>query len=1025
MIEGYRLSPQQKHLWTLQQKGLSHQAQCAILLEGALDVARLEDSVRSVIDQYEILRTSFELLPQLTTPVQVIAQQSELLWTTTEIAPQRYVLALTLPALSSDTKSLHNLMQLIAHAYESGSVDEETTQYVQFSEWQNELLEDEDPEGRAWWEQDPGTIGNGLTLPLERAASDSANTNGIVEQRLADFTGIDAYFLFACWQVLLWRLAGPAEFAVNYVCDGRKYEELAGALGLFAKAVPVTARFEDGIRFDEFLAQLSETARTAYAWQENYQPNGAGLPSIGFEYVERPANISARSVTFSIHKQSHQIDNFKLHLCCVRNGDSIVAEFHYDEAHFDADDVKRLAAQFATLVRSASSNPRTAIDGLEILDAAERRRMLFEWNQTTTEDKIEQLVHQLFEQQAAQTPDRIAVGCGHKQLTYAELNTRSNRLAHRLRRNGVGTRTPVGLYLERSIEVLVGLLGILKAGGAYVPLDPEHPAARLTLQLEEIEAPILVTQSTLANRLADFNGETICLDQNEFEDESDSHPEPINTPSDFCYVIYTSGSTGSPKGVAVTHQNLANYALFITRKLRARETPMNFATVSTLSADLGNTCIFPSLISGGTLHVLEQDVVMDNEKFADYFANNPCDVLKIVPSHLNALLGATEGRNILPRRYLLLGGEMLSGEHFNRISAAAGTCRIINHYGPTETTVGSLTFDASETGLRDGARSVPIGYPIANTQVYVLDRHMQPVPIGVPGELYIGGAGVASGYLNKPAQTAERFITHTFENWTTRVYKTGDLVRRLVDGSIEFLGRIDNQVKIRGFRIELGEIENALQQHEGVRQAVVLAREDEPGHKRLVAYIVAVAPPAPTVAELRALVAKSLPDYMVPSAFVVLNALPLTTNGKINRQALPAPDQVRPELASRYVAPRNEVEEQLVEIWKRVLAVPQVGINDNFFELGGDSILSLQIIAQATRLGLRIVPKQVFDFPTIALLAPEIEVVRIVEEEQALAADPVPLHAAPKTDGFTPSDFPEAALSQHELDQFLTALELN
>jgi hypothetical protein len=320
---------------------------------------------------------------------------------------------------------------------------------------------------------------------------------------------------------------------------------------------------------------------------------------------------------------------------------------------------------------------------------------------------------------------------------------------------------------------------------------------------------------------------------------------------------------------------------------------------------------------------------------------------------------------------------------------------------------------------------VPIGYPIANTQVYVLDRHMQPVPIGVPGELYIGGAGVASGYLNKPAQTAERFITHTFENWTTRVYKTGDLVRRLVDGSIEFLGRIDNQVKIRGFRIELGEIENALQQHEGVRQAVVLAREDEPGHKRLVAYIVAVAPPAPTVAELRAFVAKSLPDYMVPSAFVVLDALPLTTNGKINRQALPAPDQVRPELASRYVVPRNEVEEQLVEIWKRVLAVPQVGINDNFFELGGDSILSLQIIAQATRVGLRIVPKQVFDFPTIALLAPEIEVVRIVEEEKDLAADPVPLHAAPKTDGFTPSDFPEAALSQHELDQFLTALELN
>jgi len=1019
MIEGYRLSPQQKHLWTLQQKGLRHQAQCSILLEGAVDFARLEDSIRRVIDKFEILRTSFKLLPQLTIPVQVLEERGELLWNiSSELETERYELVLTLPALCCDTKSLHNLMQLIARAYEGGRDGEETTQYVQFSEWQNELLEDEDPEGRTWWERNPGC---GLILPLERSAREAGTVVNVVEQRLTPIEQEAADFLFACWQVLLWRLASQADFSVNYVCDGRKYEELANALGLFAKAVPVTGRFEAGMRFDEFLVQLSETVRTAYAWQESYQPTGAEAPAIGFEYVERPASISSRNVTFSISNQSHQLDNFKLHLRCVRNGDSIVAEFHYDAAHFDANDIERLAAQFATLVQSATSSPQATIDQLEILDAAERRRMLFEWNQTATDDDIERLVHQLFEEQAAQTPNGVAVVCGNKQLTYAELNTRSNRLAHRLRRSGVGTRTPVGLYLERSVEVLVGLLGILKAGGAYVPLDPEHPAARLTLQLDEIDTPVLITQSTLANRLTDFKGETLCLDENCFDEEISTNPEPVNTPSDYCYVIYTSGSTGSPKGVAVTHQNLANYALFITRKLRARETPMNFATVSTLSADLGNTCIFPSLISGGTLHVLEQNVVMDNEKFADYFANNPCDVLKIVPSHLNALLGATEGRNILPRRYLLLGGEMLSGEHFNRISAAAGTCRIINHYGPTETTVGSLTFDASEKGLRDGARSVPIGYPIANTQVYVLDRHMQPVPLGVAGELYIGGAGVASGYLNKPAQTAERFITHNFasENWTTRLYKTGDLVRRLVDGSIEFLGRIDNQVKIRGFRIELGEIENALQQHEEVRQAVVLAREDEPGHKRLVAYIVAVAQAGPTVAELRAFVAKSLPDYMVPSAFVVLDALPLTTNGKINRQALPAPDQVRPELASRYVGPRNEVEEQLVEIWKRVLASPQVGINDNFFELGGDSILSLQIIAQANRVGLRIVPKQVFDFPTIALLAPEIEVVQLIHEEPEL--DPVP----PKSDDFTASDFPEAALSQHELDQFLTTIGMD
>ena len=1047
-MEGYRLSPQQKHLWMLQQKGLTYEAQCAILLEGELDVARLEASVRRVIDQCEILRTDFKLLPQLTTPVQVIAEQGELVWgtckltleieqlldnekqllsrsvtqvraTLAEISSQRNLLVLTLPALCSDTTSLHSLMRLIAGAYAGSADDEEPAQYVQFSEWQNELLEDEEPEGKAWWQQNPGTNGHGVMLPLERASAEAGTS--VIEQSLGetDVAAIAnradaAHFLFACWQVLLWRLGQQAEFSINYVCDGRKYEELASALGLFAKAVPVTGRFEQEMRFDELLEQLGEATTMAYAWQENYSypQNGASAqPAIGFEFTERPQNVSARAVTFSIHKQSHRLENFKLHLCCVRSQSSIVAELHYDAAHFEADDVKRLGAQFATIVRSALANPHTTIDQLEILDEAERRRLLFEWNQSTTDDDISRVVHELFEEQVARTPDRVAVVCGNNRLTFAELNARANCLAHRLRRLGVGPGTPVGLYLERSTEVLAGLIGILKAGGAYVPLDPEHPTARLALQLAEIESPVLVTQASLAERLAEFNGETICLDRDrdDLEREDDTNPEPVNTSQDFCYVIYTSGSTGSPKGVGITHQNLANYALFICRKLRANESPdqLHFATVSTLSADLGNTCIFPSLLSGGCLHVLEQNVVMDSEKFAHYFSTRTIDVLKIVPSHLDALVSAIAGQNVFPRKYLLLGGEMLSAEQFNRISAAAGSCRIINHYGPTETTVGSLTFDASDNPVRPGARSVPIGFPIANTQVYVLDRHLKPVPIGVPGELYIGGAGVASGYLNKPEQTAERFITHTFEgeSWPTRLYKTGDLTRRLADGSIEFLGRIDNQVKIRGFRIELGEIEAALQRHEGVRQAVVLAREDEPGHKRLVAYIVTAGEHAPAFSELRTFVGQSLPDYMIPSAFLVLEALPLTTNGKIDRRALPAPDQMRPELASRFAAPRNTVEEKLVEIWQQVLGVPHVGIDDNFFELGGDSILSLQIIAQASRAGLRIVPKQLFEFPTIALLAPEVEEVQTVRKEPERPIGPVPL--TPIQHWFFEQDLPD------------------
>jgi amino acid adenylation domain-containing protein/non-ribosomal peptide synthase protein (TIGR01720 family) len=1039
MIEGYRLSPQQKHLWMLQQHGLSYSAQCAILLEGELDTERLEESVRRVIDQCEILRTDFRLLPQLMTPVQVIADKGELVWRElthhaaeidqlldnekqllsrdvtqvramlAEIDSQRHLLVLTLPALCADTQSLNNLVQLVAGNYGESTVDdEETTQYVQFSEWQNELLEDEDPAGRDWWQQNPGTNGHGVILPFERGGVEPGESTEATSVAIPSIEQDEAFFLFACWQALLWRLGQQTEFSIDHVCDGRKYDELAGCLGLFAKAVPVTGRFEPGMPFDKFLDQLREVTRMAYTWQENYHQNGAvSQQKIGFEYVEQPANIHARGVAFTVRKQSHQLGNFKLHLRCVRTGASTTAELHYDVAHFDDADIKRLASQFATLVGSAVQNSSATIDELEILSEAEQHELLFKWNQTATDYDINHLVHQLFEAQVEQTPDRVAVVCGEKQLTYSELNARSNCLAHRLRRSGVGAGTPIGLYLERSIEMLVGLMGILKAGGAYVPLDSEHPAARLSLQLEQIESPVLVTQEKLAERLADFNGETICIDSELKEPES--NPEPVNTPSDLCYVIYTSGSTGNPKGVGVTHRNLTNYALFITKKLQTSEqsNQLHFATVSTLSADLGNTCIFPSLISGGCLHVLEQDVVMDSGRFADYVSRQPLDVLKIVPSHLDGLLGAAEGRNVLPRKYLLLGGEMLSREQFSRISAAAGDCRIINHYGPTETTVGSLTFDASEASLYEGARSVPIGFPIANTEVYVLDNRMKPVPIGVAAELYIGGAGVASGYLNRSEQTAERFISHTFagESWTTRLYKTGDLTRRLADGSIEFLGRIDNQVKIRGFRIELGEIEAALQRHDGVRQAVVLAREDEPGHKRLVAYIVAAGKDAPPFANLRTFIAQSLPEYMIPSAFVALDALPLTTNGKIDRRALPAPDQLRTELTNRFVAPRNTIEERLSEIWKQVLGVADVGVNDNFFELGGDSILSLQIIARASRVGLRIAPKQLFEFPTIALLAPEVEEMQTAQEETERAVGPVPL--TPIQHWFFDQDLPD------------------
>jgi amino acid adenylation domain-containing protein/non-ribosomal peptide synthase protein (TIGR01720 family) len=553
--------------------------------------------------------------------------------------------------------------------------------------------------------------------------------------------------------------------------------------------------------------------------------------------------------------------------------------------------------------------------------------------------------------------------------------------------------------VDRSVEMIVGILAILKAGGAYVPLNAEYPRARLAAQLEEIAAPVVLTQAALVEKLPEFAGETLCLDRDceMWAGEPETDLECATGPEDPVYVIYTSGSTGTPKGVVVRHRSLVNYAHYICRRLKLDEVEnadgLSFATVSTITADLGNTCVYPSLISGGCLHVLSYEVATDGSLMSSYVSENPIDVLKIVPSHLNALLGSQPaGMSVLPRKYLILGGEALSRELVERIASQGASCAVINHYGPTETTVGSLTADVSATsGWRTA--TVPIGKPIANTEVYILDRHMKPAPIGVAGELYIGGAGLAEGYLKQPERTAEHFVKHPYsDDPEAKLYKTGDLARYLPDGQVEFLGRTDNQVKIRGYRVELEEIEVILGQHPTVRQAVVIAREEGAGHKRLVGYVVGKNGNAPSASELQSYVKERLPDYMAPSAIVALESLPLTSNGKVDRKALPAPDQAGLEREREFVAPRTPTEELLANVWAQVLGVAKVGIHDNFFStLGGDSILSIQIIARANQAGLRLTPRQIFERQTVAELAEVAEAGACVQAEQGMVTGDAPL----------------------------------
>jgi surfactin family lipopeptide synthetase A len=467
-----------------------------------------------------------------------------------------------------------------------------------------------------------------------------------------------------------------------------------------------------------------------------------------------------------------------------------------------------------------------------------------------------------------------------------------------LQARGVGPETRVAICVERSVEMVVGLLGILKAGGAYVPLDPCYPRERLALMLADAQTPVLLTQARLLEGLPEHAAEVVCLDR-DWEQISQAvvaNPRSTVTLENLAYVIYTSGSTGTPKGVAVQHNSLVNYIYAINHRLQL-DAGASFALVSTVAADLGHTVLFPSLCFGGTLHVISADRAVDADGLADYFSEHRIDCLKIVPSHLSALLRAPKADRLIPHQCLVLGGEVSSSVLIDRVLNLSTRCRIINHYGPTETTVGAACYELDSHTAPNARTVLPLGGPLANVQLYVLNNQMQVVPIGVVGELYIGGVGLARGYVERPELTAERFAPNPFSATSgTRLYRTGDLVRWLQDGLLEYLGRVDEQVKVRGYRIELGEIEAVLGQHPAVRESVVVAREERPGDKRLVAYVVGQPEATASISELRQFLAAKLPDYMVPAHFLFLEALPLTSNGKVDRRALPAPEPSRPAL---------------------------------------------------------------------------------------------------------------------------------
>jgi amino acid adenylation domain-containing protein len=929
-----------------------------------------------------------------------------------QLDSSEHVLLLNLHHIVCDGWSIGVLLRELGTLYtafannQPSPLPELSIQYADFADWQREWLQGEVLETQlAYWKQQldnlpllnlptdqprPATpTYQGATQFLELPKNLSSGTRGTFAAPRSD----SVHNSLSGIPNLLYRYTQQEDIVVGTAIANRNRQEIEGLIGFFVNSLVLRTDLSGNPTFLELLDRVREVALGAYAHQdlpfeklvEELHPernlSHHPLFQVVFSLQNTPIKaLELPGLTLSRLDFDNPSAKFDLEFHLWESAEGLRGQVTYSTDLFDDARITRMLGHFQTLLESIVAKPQQRLCDLQLLTESERHQLLVKWNDTQANYHKDLCIHQLFEAQVEQTPDALALVFEDEQLTYRELNNRSNQLAHHLQKLGVEPEVLVGLCLERSVEMIVGCLSILKAGGAYVPLDPTYPQERLNFMLEDAQIPILLTHSALAPLFENF--EKSCLDKTEITHlpyqksrESDSpllvgegqgerlteqylsvvcldkeadaitqqsKENPISsvTPKNLAYVIYTSGSTGKPKGVLVQHQGLCNLseAQIQTFNLSPWNRILQFASVS---FDASIFEIVMALSTGATLYLAKKESLLAGTALIQLLRDKAITHVTLPPS----LLAVLPPQELPALRTIISAGEACSTDIVKRWASGR---RFFNAYGPTEATVWSTVAE-----LSDGSEKLSIGRPIANTQVYILDSYLQPVPIGIPGELYIGGDGLARGYLNQPELTTQKFIPNPFSlKPETRLYKTGDLARYRPDGNIEFLGRIDEQVKIRGFRIELGEIETVLNQHPDVKEAVVIAKQDVSGNKRLVAYLVPNQEQLPTIGAqgfaslLRCFLKEKLPEYMIPSAFVMLEVLPLLPNGKVDRRSLKVLDVDKTELRETYIAPRTPTEEAIAKIWAEVLKCDRIGIRDNFFELGGDSLLAVRLMAQ-------------------------------------------------------------------------------
>lgn len=923
--------------------------------------------------------------------------------TLVRLAELEHVLLLSMHHIVCDGWSMRVLLSELSTLYthalrrETAALKALPVQYRDYAAWQRESLTAEKlEEDLVYWRAQLAGAPAILDLPIDHQRPRHQSHRGGVQRfyleaelvdRLRQISREQGATLFMCLQAafafLLGRWSGQTDVVIGTPVAGRDRAEAGGLIGCFVNTLALRSTFDDEWSFRELLSVTRQMCLQAYSHQDvpferlvqELQP-GRGLSHTPlFQVLLSWLNLDAERLCLDgVEVEEWELDpgtaKFDLTLTLSEEQQRLKCRLGYNSELFEAETAGRFVEQYELVLLCVAENLGVRLCDIELLSAAERQQLLVQWNQTGV-DYEHRCIHELFEEQVACHPNAVAVVGDNVELTYNELNDRANQLAHCLVAAGVGPELLVAICLERSVEMVVALLAVLKAGGAYAPIEPHYPLERTRFIMEETRAQVIVTMQQFTPVLANCPGKLLALDSDaSLLGGYGTENLAVGVRGDnAAYVIYTSGSTGRAKGVLVEHRQLVNYANAITQKLRLQPGD-RFAFLASFAADLGYTAIFPSLCSGGTLCIPPLTLAANGAAFGRYVQSQRVDYLKIVPSQLRALLDTSPQKSqIIPSRGLILGGEASTWELASAVRKLKPACQIINHYGPTETTVGVLTFAVGpEVGAASKA-SVPIGRPLANIQAYILDRHLQPVPREVAGELYIGGAGLTRGYLKRGDLTAEHFIPNPFSQKPgERLFRSGDKARYRADGNIEYLGRLDRQVKLRGYRIELGEIEAVLTEHDQVKEAVVAAQEFAGGDLRLVAYIVSQDSCSIDPRELRRHLGQKLPDYMIPSLFVPLEKIPTAASGKIDRKQLPVPSCIERQAA--YLETRTPTEEMVARVFSQTLDLEQVGIDDNFFEWGGHSLLAIRVTSRLSEmLRVELPLRLLFEAPTVAQLS--------------------------------------------------------